>query len=62
MNNCSREKPEGRQGRRRRERKREEIEGLLNRYLESGNGGWLRIQGVSGGCLLIMHNSVQSKP
>lgn len=55
MNNCSREKPEGR-------RRREEIEGLLNRYLVSGNGGWLRIQGVSGGCLLIMHNSVQSKP
>lgn len=44
MNNCGREKLEGKQGRR--QRKREELEGLLNRYLMSANGGWLRIHGV----------------
>lgn len=54
MNNCGREKPEGKQGRRR--KKREEFDGLLNRYLVSANGGWLRIQGV---CEWLFINSVQ---
>lgn len=44
MNNCGREKPEGKQGRRR--RRKEEFEALLNRYLVSANGEWLHIQGV----------------
>lgn len=55
MINFGREKPEGKQGRRRR---KEEFEALLNRYLVSANGEWLHIQGVYEWRLI---SSVQTK-